>query len=189
MGRNRQTQAQAGLWLSHHYTAVLDQVRSRHEPPLSRAEWCRLAVGAALRAATLAETLGEGAALGAPQEARGGAPFPGPTQAPAGGAAATPDGLPGPAPAATSQFTFEQGAVRVDMAALAATARMKEAIASAGLAAGPGPHTTRTGHAASEDEIDAWAAGAERGYCTTETGSGTCWRPSPCPEHERGQSW
>jgi hypothetical protein len=169
MGRNRQTQAQVGLWLSHHYAAVLDQVRSRHEPPLSRAEWCRLAVGAALRAATLAETLGEGAALGAPQEARGGAPFPGPTQAPAGGAAATPDGLPGPAPAATSQFTFEQGAVRVDMAALAAT--------------------TRTGHEASEDEIGAWAAEAERGYCTTETGSGTCWRPSPCPEHERGQSW
>src|SRR6266480_3575169 len=98
MGRNRQTQAQVGLWLSHHYTAVLDQVRSRHEPPLSRAEWCRLAVGAALRAATLAETLGEGAALGAPQEARGGAPLPA-IQAPAGGAA-TPDGLPGPAPAA-----------------------------------------------------------------------------------------
>lgn len=36
---------------------------------------------------------------------------------------------------------------------------------------------TRTGTEITEAQIEAWAAEAQRGYCTT------CWKPSPCAQH------
>lgn len=36
---------------------------------------------------------------------------------------------------------------------------------------------SRTGREITEAEIDAWAAEAQRGYCTT------CWNPLPCARH------
>ncbi len=37
---------------------------------------------------------------------------------------------------------------------------------------------TRTGWEITDEMIDAWAAEAQRGYCTV------CWKPSPCARHE-----